>query len=82
MILHEGESPMVASSPVPIFRAFCAGVEKVGPVLDPDRVFWHMRRQCVPGPTFSSPARRVRVFLLGKNRDWGRGHSNGSPKSC
>ena len=21
------------------------------------RVFWHMRRQCVPGPTFSSPAR-------------------------
>ena len=30
-----------------------------------------MRKQCVPGPTFFFPA-----LLLGKKRDWERGHYN------
>ena len=34
-----------------------------------------MRIQCVPGPSFSFPARSARVPLRGKKRDWGRGYN-------
>ena len=39
-----------------------------------------MRIQCVPGPSFSSPARSVHASpYAGKKRDWGRGSLVPSP---